>query len=65
MNIGERKTAEAITLRTLIYNYLRDNLGVRATQVADNFDINQQTAGRHMKAIRDGWKPAARGGNNG
>ena len=57
MNIGERKQAEAVTLRTQIYRYLKDNLGVRAGQVASNFDINPQTAGRHMKAIREGWKP--------
>jgi len=68
MNLGERKTAEAMELRAQVYTYLEDNLGVRVIQIAINFGISPQTAGRHVRAIREGWKPeaiAAAGSENG
>jgi len=58
MNIGEWSKEKAETLRAEIYHYAMRHPFASRTEVSSHFNVNHGTASRHVRAIKDGWRPA-------
>lgn len=43
--------------RLRVFEAMRDNLGITATEIANTLGLSRPTVGRHVAAIREGWKP--------
>lgn len=56
-NIGEVMALEGEKNRESIFLFLRDNPGAKQIDCAQHFGFTAHTVGRHVKAIRAGWRP--------
>lgn len=56
-DIGKIMADEGEKNRESIFVFLRENPGVKQKDCADHLGFTPHTVGRHLKAIRAGWRP--------
>jgi len=64
MHISKQRQIEGEKTREDIYRYLVENPASKPMDIANHFDVSQATVSRHLKAIRDGWRPEDEGQSN-